>query len=238
MDILRAFIQQKVGAKESKEIVRYLPAIIVLSTVTTLTYFYYNAFSPVLSLMASEFGFSEVEQDYYLGSRLNTIFFCIGCPFSLIFSFIADSNSRRSMFFVISLACHLSSFIFSCFKSYTILCIWRGVSGALVTSSLPIFLSILGDIFPSSQRSTASVVSSIVVGLGQLMGQTLSGFIGSKFGWRSFFQLTSTLGLLSILCLKFVEFPHNGEADGLRIPRPESTDKLKSESTNVMQINE
>ena len=139
---------------------------------------------------------------------------------------------------MISLACHLSSFIFSCFKSYTILCIWRGVSGALVTSSLPIFLSILGDIFPSSQRSTASVVSSIVVGLGQLMGQTLSGFIGSKFGWRSFFQLTSTLGLLSILCLKFVEFPHNGEADGLRIPRPESTDKLKSESTNVMQINE
>ncbi len=103
---------------------------------------------------------------------------------------------------MISLACHLSSFIFSCFKSYTILCIWRGVSGALVTSSLPIFLSILGDIFPSSQRSTASVVSSIVVGLGQLMGQTLSGFIGSKFGWRSFFQLTSTLGLLSILCLK------------------------------------
>lgn len=212
MDILRAFIQQKVGAKESKEIVRYLPAILVLSTVTTLTYFYYNAFSPVLSLMASEFGFSEAEQDYYLGisictqsslgSRLNTIFFCIGCPFSLIFSFIADSNSRRSMFFVISLACHLSSFIFSCFKSYVVLCIWRGVSGALVTSSLPIFLSILGDIFPSSQRSTASVVSSIVVGLGQLMGQTLSGFVGSKFGWRAFFQLTSTLGLLSILCLK------------------------------------
>ena len=67
MDILRAFIQPNVGANESKEILRYLPAIIVLSTVTTLTYFYYNAFSPVLSLMASEFGFSEVEQDYYLG---------------------------------------------------------------------------------------------------------------------------------------------------------------------------
>lgn len=206
------FIQQKVGVKESKEIVRYLPAIIVLSIVTTLTYFYYNAFSPVLSLMASEFGFSEAEQDYYLGitlrthslvgSRLNTIFFCIGCPFSLIFSFIADSNSRRSMFYVISLACHLSAFLFSCFKSYTVLCLWRGVSGALVTSSLPIFLSILGDIFPSSQRSMASVISSIVVGLGQLMGQTLSGFIGSRFGWRTFFQLTSSLGLLSILSLK------------------------------------
>ena len=35
-----------------------------------------------------------------------------------------------------------------------------------------------------------------------------------------------------------VEFPHNGEADGLVTPHVESTDKLKSEATDVSQINE
>ena len=66
MDYLKSVIQQKLGVKESREIVRYLPAIVMLSIVTTLTYFYYNAFSPVLSLMASEFGFNEEERDTYL----------------------------------------------------------------------------------------------------------------------------------------------------------------------------
>ena len=111
------------------------------------------------------------------------------------------------MFFIVSLACHLSALFFSLFKSYTLLYIWRGISGALVTTSLPIFLSILGDIFPNSLRSTASVISSVVVGLGQLMGQTLSGFIGSRFGWRFFFQLTALLGLLSSSCRFPVQRP-------------------------------
>lgn len=172
-----------------------------------------------------------------VGSRLNTIFFCVGCPFSLLFSFIADSSSRRNMFFIVSLACHLSALVFSLFKSYTLLYIWRGISGALVTTSLPIFLSILGDIFPNSLRSTASVISSVVVGLGQLMGQTLSGFIGSRFGWRFFFQLTALLGLLSLFvlrCIRYsillplvVDFPYNGQADGVLAPN--TTERQKNE---------
>lgn len=176
-----------------------------------------------------------------IGSRLNTVFFCVGCPFSLLFSFIADSNSRRNMFFIVSLACHLSALLFSLFKSYTLLYVWRGISGALVTTSLPIFLSILGDIFPNSLRSTASVISSVVVGLGQLMGQTLSGFIGSRFGWRFFFQLTALLGLLSLFVLRcsrrplssplVVDFPYNGQADGVLAPNTAERQKNEQLAT-------
>lgn len=159
----------------------------------------------------------------------------------MLFSFIADSNSRRTMFFIVSLACHLSALFFSLFKSYTLLYIWRGISGALVTTSLPIFLSILGDIFPNSLRSTASVISSVVVGLGQLMGQTLSGFIGSRFGWRFFFQLTALLGLLSLFILRctrpppssplVVDFPYNGQADGVLAPNTAERQKNEQLAT-------
>lgn len=110
---------------------------------------------------------------------------------------------------------------------YPVLC-WRGLSGALVISSLPIYLSILGDSFPPSRRSTASVISSIVVGFGMLAGQTLSGFLSARFGWRFFFKLVPVLGLFTLLFLSRslspphsraeVTLPRRGEADGIAKP--------------------
>lgn len=212
MTFVQEYLERKIGLKESRTIIHYLPFIIVVSLVTLLSYFYYNAFSPLFLILAEEFGFNEEERDLYLGiimiclfidlgSRLNTIFFIVGCPCSLIFSFIADSNSRKSMFITISFLCHLSSFFVQFIKSYEVLYFWRGLSGGLITSTLPIYLSLLGDVFPNSMRSTASVISSIIVGCGMLLGQTLSGFLSSRFGWRFFFTLISTLGLISVCLL-------------------------------------
>ena len=105
------------------------------------------------------------------------------------------------MFITISFLCHLSSFFVQFIKSYEVLYFWRGLSGGLITSTLPIYLSLLGDVFPNSMRSTASVISAIIVGCGTLLGQTLSGFLSSRFGWHCFFILISTLGLISVCLL-------------------------------------
>ena len=122
----------------------------------------------------------------------------VGCPCSILFSFLADSNNRQSMFTVLSFLCHLSSFFIPFVSSYLFLCIWRGLSGALITSLLPIYLSILGDIFPPTLRSFASVIASAIVGCGMLIGQTLSGFFSVRFGWRLFFTVISVFGLVSV----------------------------------------
>ena len=107
---------------------------------------------------------------------------------------------------VISTLCHLTCFIVPLSKSYYPVLIWRGLSGALVISSLPIYLSILGDVYPPSLRSTASVISSIVVGFGMLAGQTISGFLSSRFGWRFFFLIIPIIGLVSTLALYCIHF--------------------------------
>ena len=70
MDYLSGLIQKHIGVKESRNIIRYFSAILVLSLVTLFTYFYYNAFSPILSIMAKEYGFSDEEKDIYLGILL------------------------------------------------------------------------------------------------------------------------------------------------------------------------
>ena len=95
MDFVVTFIQQKIGVKESQRVIHYLPVIVLLSLSTLLCYFYYNAFAPILSLLASEFGFGEEERDLYLGmqrpcglnlgSQLNSIFLLLGVRAHLLF---------------------------------------------------------------------------------------------------------------------------------------------------------
>lgn len=70
MESVQAFLERKVGLKESRTIIQYLPSIIVLSIVTLLSYFYYNAFSPILPILASEFCFNDEDRDYYLGMNM------------------------------------------------------------------------------------------------------------------------------------------------------------------------
>ena len=205
------FIQQKIGVKESQRVIHYLPVIVLLSLSTLLCYFYYNAFAPILSLLASEFGFGEEERDLYLGmqrpcglnlgSQLNSIFFIVGCPCSLVISFVADSISRKIVFLVITFTCHISALALPFFTTYNMLYVWRGLSGALITSCLPVYVSVLSDIFPIGLRSLASVLSSVVVGCGMLAGQTLSGYISSRLGWRFFFRITSSVVLLAGIAL-------------------------------------
>ena len=144
---------------------------------------------------------------------------------SVLITYLSDRYNRKNVLMVITTLCHLTCFIVPLSKSYYPVLIWRGLSGALVISSLPIYLSILGDVYPPSLRSTASVISSTVVGFGMLAGQTISGFLSSRFGWRFFFFIIPIIGLLSTLalyCICYfmllmidVEIPEKGEADGL-----------------------
>ena len=125
---------------------------------------------------------------------------------SVLITYLSDRYNRKNVLMVITTLCHLTCFIVPLSKSYYPVLIWRGLSGALVISSLPIYLSILGDVYPPSLRSTASVISSIVVGFGMLAGQTISGFLSSRFGWRFFFFIIPIIGLVSTLALYCIHF--------------------------------
>ena len=67
MDVVVSYLQRKLGEKESRSVICYLSAVMMLSIVTLLNYFYYNALSPLLSILATEYGFSEEQRDYMLG---------------------------------------------------------------------------------------------------------------------------------------------------------------------------
>lgn len=147
---------------------------------------------------------------------------------------------------VITLLCHVTAFVVPLSSSYYPVLCWRGLSGALVISSLPIYLSILGDSFPPSIRSTASVISSSVVGFGMLAGQTLSGFMSVRYGWRFFFKLIPLLGLFTLALLSRVllseaspvevSFPHRGESDGMTQSSPKYLDISAREVLSSLRV--
>ena len=125
----------------------------------------------------------------------------VGAPMSIVITFLSDKYNRKSVLLTISLSCHLSCLFVSFSKSYLPFLVWRGFSGACVISSLPIYLSILGDIFPPAIRSTATFISSTIVGFGMLAGQTVSGLLSSRYGWRFFFSIIPLFGILSAVFL-------------------------------------
>lgn len=92
-----------------------------------------------------------------------------------------------------------------------------------MTSILPLYLSILSDMFPVKNRSTASVIATTVTCTGTLFGQAISGFFATRFGWGFFFRVVSVIGIISsimLICDYFtiisyivVNFPRKGEAE-------------------------
>eukprot|EP00959_Pyramimonas_sp_CCMP1952_P195845 4094469-Pyramimonas_sp.AAC.2 len=55
--------------------------------------------------------------------------------------------------------------------------------GIMHTGAVPIIFSILGDLFPVGHRSEMAVVPGMAMGIGQLVGQALAGFVGPAYGW-------------------------------------------------------
>ena len=68
MDELHVSLEHPAKEKSQLVLRQYLPAILVLSVNTLLLYFYYNSFAPVLSLMAKDYGFSNAQRDYMIGT--------------------------------------------------------------------------------------------------------------------------------------------------------------------------
>ena len=119
----------------------------------------------------------------------------------MLVTYLADLYSRKTVFLITSFLCHATALFIPFTTTYHSVLIWRGLSGICVISSLPIYLSILGDTFPPSKRSAASVISSTVVGFGMLTGQTICGYVSSHFGWRSYFRAIPILGMISFCFL-------------------------------------
>ena len=89
--------------------------------------------------------------------------------------------------------------------------ITRLFTGFSIGGAVPILYTLIGDYFSSKDRSKASAILGIGCGIGVSLGQGLSGYVGSRYGWRLPFLIVSIPALfLAILVFLFVKDPERG----------------------------
>ncbi len=158
-----------------------------------------NLMSPNLTQIADDFGFSPIERDIKLGGEISLVFWLVGGVVTLLFGYLTDTVSRKSLLVVAVLVGEIPCLLTGFVESYSQFFWLRALTGIGIGAIMPITYSLLGDYFPAGKRSTVVGYLGLVVGLGMASGQMLSGFIGEDYGWRLPFVLVAAPNFIVVL---------------------------------------
>jgi MFS family permease len=85
--------------------------------------------------------------------------------------------------------------------------------------------SMIADLYPKEQRSTAMSFYSVGVYAGAMIGLVLGGYVVQNHGWRMTFFVVGLPGLLIAALVRFtIAEPERGKVDGLTDHSPQSRD--------------
>lgn len=168
-----------------------------------------NVMNSTLVLIEREFHVNDA--DIGLMSGLFTV---LGAVISIIWGYLTDKRNRKLLFtysiILAQIPCLLTAFA----TDYTQFFILRILTGIGVGVSFPTTFSILGDMYDEKQRASAVTWMVTVIGIGQIAGQVLGGYLGPAFGWRFPFLLSAIPGLIALpFFYLFVPEPKRGASE-------------------------
>ncbi|MEW5311908.1 MAG: hypothetical protein WDW38_003584 [Sanguina aurantia] len=177
-----------------------------------------NLLAPNLSAAALDFGFDDIEKDEKLGGYIMAAFFVVGAPAALLAGILADKVNRRNLLFIVVVLGEAPCLATYWVTSYWQFFILRTLTGISVGGCFPLIFSLLGDLFPITQRSIIAAVVQISIGAGLAIGQAVSATVGPLTNWRLPFVLVSIPALLVALLMLFTveEPPRGGFEEALR----------------------
>lgn len=192
--------------------------VILLGIATFFLFADQNLMAPNLTMIATEFGFTDVERDQKLGGDIALMFWLFGGTVSLLMGPLTDRVNRRNLFVLMLVIGEVPCFLTGFAENYTQLLWLRGLTGVGIGAAIPLLYSLLGDLFAASQRARATAVMGFSMGLGIALGQLLAGSLGPTHGWRLPFMLVAAPNfLVALLFLITVREPKRGgqEAAGV-----------------------
>ena len=147
-----------------------------------------NLMGPNLTLIAEDFGMTDVK-DQYLGGLIPLVFWLLGGTVALFIGYCTDLMSRKNLFvlivFIGEIPCLLSGFA----DTYTEFFIMRALTGIGIGGIIPLTYSLLGDYYAANERIKAVTLIGLASGLGIAVGQLTAGMMGDSFGWSPPFIL-------------------------------------------------
>ena len=172
-----------------------------------------NLMGPNLTLIAEDFGMTDVK-DQYLGGLIPLVFWLLGGAVALFIGYCTDLISRKYLFVLVvivgEIPCLLSGFA----DTYTEFFIMRVLTGIGIGGIIPLTYSLLGDLYSANERIKVVTLIGLASGMGIAMGQLTAGMMGDSFGWRLPFILFAIPNfILAVIFILTVEEPDRGQMD-------------------------
>ena len=133
------------------------------------------------TLGAIEQEFHVTDADIGLISGLFTI---LGAVVSLLVGYLSDTWNRKMLFVYSVLLSEIPCLLTAFSANYGQFFLFRILTGFGVGASFPVIFSLIGDLYGEKERAAAVAWMTTVMGIGQIAGQLVSGYLGPATGWR------------------------------------------------------
>lgn len=196
---------------ERKGIARHYPLILL-----TLAYTSSHVDRGIVNILMPSIKAAFDVSDTMLGLLSGLVFALFYATLGVPIAMWADRGNRRN---IIALAVTVwSGMTAACGMAGTFshLLLARIGVGIGEAGSSPPSHSMISDLYPKEQRSTAMAVYSVGVYAGAMIGLVLGGYVVANYGWRETFFVVGLPGLLIAVLVRFtMAEPKRGALDGL-----------------------
>jgi len=172
-----------------------------------------NLMGPNLTLIAEDFGMTDVK-DQYLGGLIPLVFWLLGGAVALFIGYCTDLISRKYLFALVvivgEIPCLLSGFADTYMEFFTM----RVLTGIGIGGIIPLTYSLLGDLYSANERIKVITLIGLASGMGIAVGQLTAGMMGDSFGWRlPFIVFAIPNFILAVIFILTVKEPGRGQMD-------------------------
>lgn len=191
---------------------RVLLAMALLGLTSFFLFADQNLMAPNLSLIADEFGFSDIEKDQKLGGNVAVWFWMLGGVVSIAVGYLTDRVNRRNLYAFTLIIGAIPCFLTGYARNYEELLICRALTGVGIGGAIPLLYSLIGDLYGAKERARATATIGLTMGLGIAAGQLLAGMLGPEQGWRLPFLIVGAPNfVLAFVFLALVREPTRGQ---------------------------
>lgn len=160
-----------------------------------------------------------IERDFHVNDAaiglMSGLFTILGAAVSLVIGYLSDKWNRKRLFIISVLVSEIPCFLTAFAQDWTQFFIFRILTGFGVGASFPVIFSLLGDLYDERERASAVAWMTTVIGIGQIVGQLVSGYLGPVIGWRLPFVIVSVPTVLVLIVFSLVvPEPKRGAAEG------------------------
>ncbi len=199
-------------------------ALGILTLIYSCHYLDRSVISIVLEPIRAEFGLSDGQLGLLTGMAYGLTFAVAGIPLGILIDRVGCCNLLAILVFLWSGFTTLAGFA----QSFTHLLLARMGVGAAEAGGSPASLSMISDLFPPKQRSTAIGVFFLSNAIGAGLSAVIGAHVAAIHGWRAAFFVAGGPGLVLVLLLILtVREPRRGAMDPVAA-KPQAVPPLRT----------